>query len=336
MKRRRFLSFAGGLLATPLYARAQKLPPGPRKTLGVLSLVTFTQEQIAQSPLGPALRKLGWVEGQNLLFERRFADLKSERLAGFARELVHFPVDAFLVWGPESALAAARATQSIPIVFVLVTWPVEQGLIESFAHPGHNLTGISSYAGVEVSSKRIELMREILPEAKRLAWIWPRDWSERPDGSRFPIEQDCYAAAKTFGFELRMYLVRSNDDVEQAIADLLTWGAEAFLAGDSYSYSRMRQIANFAIQHRLPLSCPSWIGPQQGALFSYGNARAEFPLMMAQLARQLDRVLRGEDPATIPVERPNQYELVVNLSTAKALGLTLPSSFLLKADRVVE
>jgi len=336
MKRRHFLSFAGGLLVTPLSARAQRLPPGPRKTIGALSLVTFTPEQIARSPLWPPLRELGWVEGQNLFFERRFADLKSDRLAGLARELVKRPVDALLVWGPEAALAAARATQSIPIVFMWVTWPVEQGLIESFARPGHNLTGISSYAGVEVSNKRIELTREILPQAKRLAWLWPRDWSQRPDGSRFPIEQETYAAAKNLGFELRMYLVRSSEDVERALADLVTWGADAFLAGDSYSYARMRHVADFAIQHRLPLSCPSWQGPEGGALFSYGNSKAEFPQEMSRLARTLDRVLRGEDPATIPVERPNRYELVVNLRTAKALGLTLPNAFLLRADRVIE
>jgi len=284
----------------------------------------------------PALRKLGWVEGENLFFERRFADVKSERLAGFARELVKRPVDAILTWGPEAALAAARATQSIPVVFFGVTWPIEQGLINSFVRPGRNLTGISAYAGVEVSIKRLELMREILPQAKRLAWLWPRDWTERPDGSRFPIEEDTYVAAQRLGFELRMYLVRSSEDVENALADLVTWGADAFLAGDSYSFDQMHHVAEFAIRHRLPLSCPSWPSAERGALFSYGNSKAEIPQRLTRLAHTLDRVLRGEDPATIPVERPDRYELVVNLRTAKALGLTLPKSFLLKADRLIE
>jgi putative ABC transport system substrate-binding protein len=295
-----------------------------------------TAEQIARNPFFARMKERGWVEGTNLVMERRYAEFRSERLAGFAEELVRKGVDLLATTGPEATLAAARATRTIPIVFNSVTWPVEQGLISSFARPGRNVTGIASYTGVEVTNKRHEFLRAIAPAAKRLSWLWPPEYSETLSGGRFDMVPIMDAAVKGLGFEARFHDIRRSEDIEAALDELRGWRAQAISASGAHVSEAGQRIAEFALRERLPSVFPQIANVEAGGLLSYANAQAEFPRLLSTYVSHVDRILRGALPGELPVERPNLYELVINLKTAKALGLTVPQSLLIRADRVIE
>jgi putative ABC transport system substrate-binding protein len=337
MRRREFVALAAAALAAPRVARPQATLQPLQKTIGVLSMAPPpTPKQIAGYPGNQVLRKLGWVEGKNLSYLRRFANFDARLLPGYARELVEQRVDVIRAFGPEAALAAARATRNIPIAFTGLPWPLEQGLIESFARPGRNATGISVYAGVEVTLKRLEFLRAIVPAAKRLAWMWPYHWAERLGGGHHPFEQEFEAAARGQGFEPRFYAMRATKDLDAALADMAAWHVQAIMGGDPYSTRDASKVAAFALRERVPTAYPALSAVEAGALFSYAQRIAELIAMIGRLAEIEDRLLRGEDAAAIPVERPSEYELTVNLKTAKALGLSIPQSILLRVHRVIE
>lgn len=284
-----------------------------------------------------AFRKLGWVEGENLVIERAYAETKSERLAGLAEELIRKRVEVIVtVASPEATVAAARATKSVPIVFISgVVWPVEQGLIESFARPARNVTGVTFSTGYDVSAKRMELLREIAPAAMRLSWIYPPDIQETVAGGRFDMTPVYGPIAKSLGFELRNHFVYKSEDIDTAYGDILGWRAHAITVGGSaHIYQARRRIADFANRNRLPSAFLSPDYVEAGGLLSYTSDfwADVFPRGIAHV----DRILRGARPADLPVEQPIKFQLAVNLKTARVLGIRIPQSILLRADRLIE
>jgi putative ABC transport system substrate-binding protein len=325
-------------LGTAPRALAQSKPSGPPRRIGLLQLGPEADKVPGPQRAGSqALRKLGWIEGENLILERAFADNQAERLAGLADGLLRKGVEVLLTSSPEATLAAARATKTVPIVFGNVVWPVEQGLIDSFARPGRNVTGIAFFTGVEVSNKRLEFLREVAPTARRLSWLWPGDFAETLAGDRVDMVPVMGAAAKGLGFEVRFHDVRKQADVESALGEVSSWRAQALsVAGGPYFNAERQRIAEFALRQRLPSAALSLPLIEAGCLLYYGPAPSEFPILTARYFELVDRILRGAKPAEMPVERPSKYDLIINLKTANALGLKIPQSLLVRAGQVIE
>ena len=333
MDRRRFIATVGSALAAPL-VRAQA--PAEVRTMGYLVLEETPKFLAAEGPAAKLLAKYGWTYGKNLLIERRYAELRTERLAEMADDMVRRRVDVLFTTGSEATLAAARATSTIPIVFFGVQWPVEQGLIDSFARPGRNLTGTSWYTGVEVSNKRMQFLRELAPNAKRVAWFWPPAYAEKLSGGQADMISPMRAAAKDMGFETRFFDIRKLEDIDSAFKSALSWKAQAVSASGPHVSAARDRFAELALRHRLPTAFPSFSNVEAGGLVAYGLGDTEGWRMFARSVEYIDRILRGAKPADLPVERPDRYELVINRKTATALGLKIPQSLLLRADRVIE
>ncbi len=326
-----------GAAAAPLWVRAQSRPSAQSRTLGVLTPISSQDaERLFLGVLRAELKALGWIEGQNLVIEGAFADAKAERYPALAEELVRKRVDVIWAGTGPAAVAAARATKTIPIVFAEVPWPVETGLIDSFARPGRNVTGVSNYTGIEVSTKRLEFLKEIAPTATRLSWILDSSMEVTLDGGRFDIRPLLDPAARKLGYEVRYHYVAKDEDFDPAFADILNWRAQALaVAGSAAIFVARERIAAFAVRNRLPsAAATSWF-VDAGGLLSYNNADV-FTVSIARGAEYVDRIFRGARPADLAVDRPEKYELVINLKTAKALGLRIPQSVLTRAGRLIE
>lgn len=332
-QRRKFLIAAGGVLAAG-YARAQGRATGQVRRIGVLALGSPDPKQSpSEYPTTVALRKLGWVEGQNLAFERRFAEGKPERLAGLAQELVAKRVELIIALGA-AAVAAARATQTIPIVFLNVTFPIEQGLVASYARPGGNRTGTATQIP-ELVAKRVEILREIAPGIKRVYIAAQVEYLETVAGGMAEI--GTVAAIAGLGLEVRRHFVRERKDVDAFLAGALAWRADAISFGaGAITGPAIQKIADFALQHRLPSATTAATFAEAGILLAYGVSGVEFDAMFYRGMEYVDRILRGARPADLPVVQPSTFELVINMRTAKALGLTVPRAVQLRADRLVE
>jgi putative ABC transport system substrate-binding protein len=326
-----------GSAAGPLGLRAQSNPSAQTKVLGILTLLSTQEaERIWLPGLRAELKALGWIEGQNLVIEIAFADTKVERLAALAEELVRKRVD--VIWAPVdlAAIAAARASRTIPIVFVNVSWPVEQGLIESYGRPGRNVTGVSTYTRIEVSAKRLESLKAVAPTATRLSWILGSPTEATLDGAGFDLRPLLSQAARSLGYEVRYHFVQKSDDLDPVFAEILASRAQALsVAGNQATFGARERIAAFALSNRLPSACASFALVEAGALLGYNAAGGDFAAVAPSL-EYVDRIFRGARPADLPVERPSNYELVLNLKTAKALGLQVPPAVLLRAGRVIE
>jgi putative tryptophan/tyrosine transport system substrate-binding protein len=326
-----------GSAAAPPGVRSQSRPSAQSRTLGVLtSLPPQDAERLLLGALRAESKALGWIDGHNLVIEAAFADFKTERLLALAGELVRKRVDVIWASGADAAVAAARATKSIPVVFVGVPWPVETGLIDSFARPGRNLTGVSTYTGSEVSTKRLEFLKEIAPNATRLSWILDAGMAATLEGGSFDIRPMLDVAVKRLGYEVRYHSVAKSADLDPAFGDVLDWRAQALaVAGSPVTFAARERIAAFALQNRLPSAAASSWFVDAGGLLSYnaaGGAEASIP----RSVEYVDRIFRGANPADLPVQRPDRYELVLNLKTAKALGLQIPQTVRLRVDRVIE
>jgi len=323
--------------ASPLGARAQARSSEQTRTLGVLTRGSVPDvERLLLVALRTELKALGWVEKQNLVIELASADYKAERLPGLAEDLVRKRVDVIFTSSGEAAVAAARATKTMLIVFFNATWPVETGLIDSYARPGRNVTGEAGYTGVEVSTKRLEFLKEIAPSATRLSWILDSDTEAKVDGGRFDLRPMLDAAAKRLGYETRFHFVQKGEDLDTVFAEILAWRAQALaVAGSAATFAARERIAAFALRNRLPSACAIAPLADAGGLLSYSNAEAA-TASIARSAGYVDRILRGARPADLPVNRPSRYELAINLKTANALGLKIPQALLLRADRVIE
>ena len=333
MNRRGFVAMIGGALAAPL-ARAQK--PAKLPVLGILTPhPREAPERAAQNPFLVRLKQLGWVNGESIAIDRPDAEGREDRLPAMAEELVRKRVDVIWAIGPESAVAAARATRTIPIVFWGVAYAVEQGLVDSFARPGRNVTGIAFNTGPELSAKLLEHLNLVAPAAKRVSRIITPSAMSDINGNRvtvgMPILQD---ASKRLRVELRDHEVLKVEDFDAAFAAVLQWRAQALVVpGTTLTFRERARFTEFAMRNRLPSAFNQREFVEAGGFLSYGIDSTETIL---QTIGYVDRILRGAKPADLPVDLPSKYELVINLKTAKALGLKVPQSVLLRADRVIE
>jgi putative ABC transport system substrate-binding protein len=293
-------------------------------------------ERFGLGRLRADLKALGWVEKQNLAIEGAYADYRLERLPALAEDLIRKRVDVIWAGNGAAAIAAARATGTVPIVFLGVPWPVENGLVESFARPGRNVTGISSYTGIEVSAKRLEFLREIAPHATRLSWILDPLSEVTVAGGRFDVRPLLDPAAKGLGYDVRYHYLHKVEDIDAVLAEILDWRAQAIMvAGSTATFAARERIAAFALQHRLPSATVMAALVDAGGLLSYFSATG-LTENITRSAEYVDRILRGARAAELPVQRPSTYELVLNLKTARALGLKVPRPLLLRADRTIE
>lgn len=292
---------------------------------------------VADQPVAVVLRKLGWIEGENLVVERASADLKIERLAGLAKSLVGSRPEVIWTDGSQAAIAAGRATRTIPIVFNGAVWPVETGLVDSLARPGRNLTGATSFAEPGLSTKRLEFLREIVPSAKRLAVLGQPDLNDTLSGGKFDMPAIWRAAEERLGFVPQTHQIRSSADIDTALSEIAAWRPDAMNGtGSTYLHVARQRIADFALRHRLPSVFAFPTPVEAGGLLSYGPAPSEAEALLARSLEYVDRILRGARPNDLPVQRPSRFDLLINMKTAKALGLKIPQSVLVRADRLIE
>lgn len=274
------------------------------------------------------MRELGYVEGKNLVIEWRSADNRSERLPGLAAELVRLKVDVILAAGAQSVGAAQKATTTIPIVMGSINDPVGGRFIQSLARPGGNITGLSNIS-VDLAAKHVELLLSIVPRASRIAVLVNLSNSGHPKNL-----DNIRAAAKGAGVTIVPLDVRSPQEIEKAFSSMIRESAAAVIVtSDAFLNSQSRRIAELAARNRLPAIGSLVEYAEAGGLMSYGQNRTE---LYRHAASYVDKIFKGAKPADLPVEQPVKLELVINLKTAKAVGVTIPTSVLLRADRVIE
>ena len=328
VRRRRFLITAGALLAAPLAAEAQQAAKIAR--IGYLAF------NLAASPHGPeafrqGLRDLGYVEGRNLVIEYRDAEGKFERLPALAAELVALKVDVILAPSTVAALAAKQATRTLPIVFAAAGDPVSSGLVSSLARPGGNVTGLSSLAP-ELVGKGLELLTQAVPGVSRIAVLWQPGAAgdHTPQG----MLKEAEVAARALGVRLQFVEARGPADIDRVFSDMTRAHAGALTVLPSNMFLREhRRLVDLAAKNRLPAVYPWREAVEAGGLMSYG---ANQPDLFRRAATYVDKILKGAKPGDLPVEQPTKFELVINLKTAKALGLTIPQSVLARADEVIQ
>jgi len=327
MERRRFIEvIAGGFVAAPLAAEAQQA----RKVYRIGMLETRSPELNAANvdAFRQGLWELGYKEGQNLEIVYRSSDGRDERFPGLAGELVRLKVDLILTRGTPAALAAKSATGAIPVVMAASGDPVGSGIVKSLASPGGNVTGLSS--GITESyPKRVQLLGELLPGLKRIAAILNMGNPVIPPQWRI-VE----ASARSLGIEAQLLDVRRPEDLRGAFAAAAKQRAEALVVGlDGVTQANLRPIAELAAKHRLPSIYPAKDYANVGGLMTYGSSDFH---MYHRAATFVGKILKGGKPGDLPVEQPTKWEFVINLKTAKALGLTIPPSVLGRADQVIE
>jgi putative ABC transport system substrate-binding protein len=272
------------------------------------------------------LHKLGYIEGKNVVFENRSTEGNLDRLPVLASELIGLNADVLLAYSTPAARALKKATRTIPIVFVSAGDPVAGGLVDDLARPGGNITGFSTISSVIVG-KRLELLKETLPNLARVAVLWSRQ------GSALQWKES-QGEAQKLGLQLHSMEVSSADRYENAFEEAVKAGGSALVVGGSaLDNSNQKMIVDLAAKHRLPTICPRADYIAHGGLMSYGADRDE-PYRRA--ASMIDKILKGTKPADIPVEQPKKFELVINLKTAKQIGLTIPPNVLARADRVIK
>jgi putative tryptophan/tyrosine transport system substrate-binding protein len=326
MDRRRFLlTSLAGALAAPLAAEAQPARKVPR--IGILTLASSASTPILQA-FRDGLRELGYVESQNMALEFRFAHGRPDTLVSLAAELVRQDMDVIVADGGQAALAAKSVTQRIPIVMGAVGDPVKVGLVTSLARPGTNVTGLTLLS-VELSSKRLELLREAIPYASRVAVLWNPG---NPAGKDY-LEQT-KGAARVLGVEIAAVEARGASDLDAALEAVAAARPSALISlADATLWNHRRRVVDFALRKRIPALFPEREFADDGGLMAYGpNVPANF----RRAAVYVDKILKGAKPADLPVEEPTKFELVINLKTAKALGLTIPPSLLARADQVIQ
>jgi putative ABC transport system substrate-binding protein len=291
--------------------------------------------------LGPGAaepwKRLGWTVGESLIIEPRYAGWQAERMPELADELVQRQgVELLIAIGGDAAAAAARATRTAPIVFAWGFLPIECGLIDSYARPGRNATGVASIDNLDLSSKRMEFLRLAVPLARRMAFLGPDMGQFTVSGKPLDIWTHGAAAAKAQGFEHSVHIARRIEDVDGALDQAAAAGAQAvFISGSSYSGAASR-VTSFALRRRWASTTASPHLLAAGLLIYYGTTGAEDERLWVRVVQIADRILRGASPAEIPVELPTRYGLALNLKTARALGLTLPQTLILQSDKVIE
>jgi len=326
-RRKLIVALGAGAFAAPFGSFAQQQPTkAPR--IGYLS--SDSQSTIASriEAFRQGLRELGYVEGKNIAIEWRFAEGKADRLSGLAAELVRLKVDLIVTTGPAATRAAKDATVTIPIVMAQDSDPVGNGLVASLARPGRNITGLSSLAA-EISGKRLELLKEIVPRLARVAVFG----SSITPGNAHALKETEFAAKK-LGVQFQYVDLLAAKDIAPAFQAAANGHADAILVLSSIVVISQRpQIANLAVKSRLPTIYDRGELAEDGGLMSYGT---NFTDLSRRAATYVDRILKGGKPAELPVEQPTKFELVINMKTAKSLGIKIPNSILVQATKVIE
>ena len=315
------------ILAASIAADAQ--PTGKVHRIGVLGSGSPTSAAQFVEAFNQALRELGWVEGKNIVIDYRFAEGRFDRLPDLAAELVRLKVDVIAASPTPSALAAKNATRTIPIVMVSAAEPVQLGLIASLARPGGNVTGLSWSVNVEIIAKGLELLKEAVPRVRRVAVL-----SNPANPGHAVALKDVKAAAQSLGLQLQLLEVRGPGEFDGAFVAMVAQHADALLvvADSLFNLYRVR-LAELATRYHLPSMHGLRENVEAGGLMSYGpNITASF----RRAAFYVDKILNGTKPTDLPVEQPTRFELVINVGTAKALGLEMPRSLLTRADQIIE
>jgi putative ABC transport system substrate-binding protein len=326
MKRRQFIAALGGAaVALPLTARAQQA--GKQPTIGFLSGSTPAATSQWAAALVQRLRELGWIEGRTIAIEYRWAEGRGDRLADIAAEFVRLKVDVIVTHSTEPVLAAKRATSVIPIVFGAAADPVGNGLVASLARPGGNVTGLSVQF-TDLAGKRLELLREVVPGLRQLAIMA----NAGAPGALLEM-RETQAVARTLGLEVSTVEIRRAEDIAPAFEALKGRAEALYVCSEPLLYTNRTRINILAVGARLPTVHAFREHVEAGGLMSYG---ANFAELFRRAADYVDKILRGAKPADIPVEQPTKFDLVINLTTAKALGLTVPQGLLARADEVIE
>jgi putative tryptophan/tyrosine transport system substrate-binding protein len=327
MERRAFIAdMTLGLLAAPLAVQAQQASRNAAR-IGVIGNGPPNRADPEFEALRQGLRDLGWLEGQNLSIEHRWADGKVDRLPGLAVELVHLNVDVIVASGSPALRAVQKATTTIPIVSAAILIdPVGVGLVTSLAHPGGNITGLASQYD-EIVTKQVELLAEAVPSLSRVALL-------RHASTKGTLSEVAAGAAAKLGLKAHVLEVREIEDLDGALRTAKHNRAQALLVLPSPILNAHRRVLiKLAASHRLPALYEFKDYAADGGLMSYGPSLRD---MYRRAASYVDKILKGAKPADLPIERPTKFELVINLKTAKALGLTIPPSLLQRADQVIE
>ena len=326
IRRRKFLAtLLGGAATWPLAARAQQ--PAKLPTIGFLGANTPAVQIRWTAAFVQRLRELGWIEGRTIAIEFRWAEGRSERAAEIAAEFVRQKVDVIVTGGTEYVLTAKQVTSVIPIVFSNVGDPVDSGLVAGLARPGGNVTGLS-IQGTDTAGKRVELLRDVIPSLRRLAIM------ANVGNPAVVLElRQVQAVARTLGLEVTTLEIRRAEDITPAFEALKSRADALYIVPDPLADTHRVRINTLALGTRLPTISGVREQVEAGGLMSYG---ANFPDLFRRAADLVDKILRGAKPADIPVEQPTKFDLIINITTAKALGLEIPPTLLARADEVIE
>ena len=330
-RRRVVIALGAGALA-PLASFAQQQPANVAR-IGYLIIGSLhsPETRVILEALRQGLRERGYVEGKNIIIEYRAADGKMERVPGLATELVGLNVDLIVAGSTLLARAVQQATTTIPIVAPALGDPVGDGFVASLARPGGNITG-ATFLGPGLVPKHLALLKEAVPRAARVAALWhPGAFGERTTREMFTETE---AAARTLGVQLQRVGVRSPDELDRAFSTMTSEGADALVTLPSpLLYSERTRLVGLAAKHRLPSMFNAREFVELGGLISYG---ASIPELNRRAATYIDKILKGAKPGDLPIEQPTRFELVINLKTAKALGIKIPNSILVQATKVIE
>ena len=317
----------GGCLGTLLAARSgvEAQRAGKVHRLGILAVDRSSR---FDESFRAALQELGYVEGRNLAFERRYTEGRPERVDDLAVELARLKVDAIVATHPAAVFGARRATATIPIIMVHTPDPVQLGLVATLARPGGNITGLTSLS-VDLSLKQLELLKEVVPRASRIAVLW------NPDNPWHPVTvKGLEALQSSLGVRLQIVGVRRADDLDSAFRAITTERVQAVvILTDPLTFAYRERLADLTLKHRLPTMTGLREYAEAGGLMSYW---ADSDALVRRVASYVDRIFKGARPEAMPIEQPNKYEFVINLKTARGLGLTIPPSLLLRADHVID
>jgi putative ABC transport system substrate-binding protein len=326
MRRREFISLLGGVAASwPLAARAQQ--PGKLPTIGFLGATAPTAQMQWTAAFVQRLRELGWIEGRNVAIDYRWAEGRAERFTEIAAEFVRLKVDVIFTYSTPAVLAAKQATSAIPIVFATASDPVGFGLVANLARPGGNVTGLSNQTG-DLAAKRVELLREVVPRLGRLAIL-----ANMANPAAVDELRQAQAAARAFGLVVDTVEIRRAEDIAPAFEALKGRTDALYVAPDGLVNTNRVRINTLALGAGLPTMHAFREYVELAGLMSYGP---NLPDGFRRAADFVDKILRGTKPGDIPVEQPTKFDFVINLTTAKALGLEIPPTLLARADEVIE
>jgi putative ABC transport system substrate-binding protein len=325
MRRRDFIAAVGGAVAGPLAARAQQ--PAKQSTIGFLGSGTLEGQGQWVAAFLQRLRELGWIEGRNITIEYRWAEGNSDRADELAAELVRRRVDVIVTYANPIVLAVKRSTSTIPIVFAAAADPLGTGLVSTLARPGGNVTGLSVEA-TDLGSKRLELLRDVVPNFRRLGIM------ANVGNSASVLEmREVQSASGTLGLEVKTLDIRQAEDIARAFDELKGHVDALYVCIDTILFANRIRIITLALAARLPTMFTTREAVKAGGLMTYGPS---FPELFRRAGDYVDKILHGAKPEDLPVEQPTKFDLVLNLTTAKALGLTVPPSLLATADEVIE